>query len=729
MKRTLAILALVLALPAADSRAALPQQSGTVDLRTAPQGRVDGTGTTVVLSGPVTGMADMSGDGRGEVAALYTEGGKSALAIVFGAEGLAATVPPTGTGFGGFRIKSATNLAQVADAGDVNGDGRSDVIIGTGCSGSPGKAWVVFGRAGTADVDLDAATFGGFLVTGGSSTCMGRSVAGAGDVNADGLADVIVGDSTHNTNDGRAIVVLGRKVETAVDANALGTQGFQIVGPNAEDGFGGTWVAGLGDVNGDGQSDVGMSAPLVDDNVGSHLPGDIGAVFVVFGRPVPNPITVNTDTLNPSGDTSGFRVEGPHEAANLRTMAKAGDVNGDGKGDIALGTVFDDRGAGNAGSVSVLFGKADANEVNLASLGDRGYLFQSKTPNDNLGAEVSGTGTDLNGDRIADILGGAPFSDPQGRTDAGQAFALFGRNAASTTAIDVGTLGGNGIRFDGPREFIQNQQSTATVGDEHRTGIADVNGDGRADVIVGVAGGSASGGQTVPGTAMVLYGYGTPAFSCPATASLPAGVPAAAVKPTVAERTGTPSFSIAPAPPAGLSFDGATGTLSGTPTAAGSTSHTVTMNDLAGTATKPVAINIAAPPITIGVSGPPKLTKLRATSKRFRVGKRGTAITGAKRAPFGTTIKFTLSEPATVRFRITCVKPKGAKLKKACKTLAKKNTITRKVATAGPTVFNFTGRVGTKPLPIASFAMTVVATDSEKLSTPIQTIKFKVVRR
>jgi hypothetical protein len=122
-------------------------------------------------------------------------------------------------------------------------------------------------------------------------------------------------------------------------------------------------------------------------------------------------------------------------------------------------------------------------------------------------------------------------------------------------------------------------------------GGADVNGDGRPDVLLGA---------TSAGKLRVLFGFGTPVVSYPATASGTVGQALAAVSPSGIKRTGVASFAIAPALPAGLAIDPATGVISGTPTSASAAAdYTVTMTDLAGSATAPINLKVDA------VVGPP----------------------------------------------------------------------------------------------------------------------------
>ena len=176
------------------------------------------------------------------------------LAQVLVADGLTSTVQTTAlppielsaiaAGNGGFVINGQCTGDQsgwsVASAGDVNGDGLADLIVGApktdpAGSSSAGRSYVVFGTSGSMAVDLSAiaAGSGGFVING---QCLndysGWSVAGAGDVNGDGLADLIVGAPFSSAEAGRSYVVFGNTAGMAVDLSAVaaGSGGFVIKG-------------------------------------------------------------------------------------------------------------------------------------------------------------------------------------------------------------------------------------------------------------------------------------------------------------------------------------------------------------------------------------------------------------------------------------------------------------------------------------------------------------------
>jgi hypothetical protein len=150
---------------------------------------------------------------------------------------------------------------SVSSAGDVNGDGLADLIVGTYESS---RSYVVFGQTGTTAVDLSSLISGsstaGFVIYGQSAgDTSGYSVSSAGDVNGDGLEDLIVGahlsDPTTGTDAGRSYVVFGQTGTTGVELSSLtsgsGTAGFVINGQAAGDASGQS-VSSAGDVNGDG---------------------------------------------------------------------------------------------------------------------------------------------------------------------------------------------------------------------------------------------------------------------------------------------------------------------------------------------------------------------------------------------------------------------------------------------------------------------------------------------
>lgn len=253
-------------------------------------------------------------------------------------------------GTGGFVIKgvSASNYAgwDVSDAGDVNGDGITDMIVSAPnddpIGSYSGATIVVFGKGGPTPVELSnvEAGVGCFVINGISAYDeAGRSVSAAGDVNGDGLDDVIIGtevDDTNGSRSGAAFVVFGKADGTAVELSnvAAGTGGFVINGSSAYDSLGGS-VGGGGDINGDGLDDV---------IVGAHFfrPDGVsfdGAAFVVFGKTDGTAL----EASDIAGGTGGFAIFGVDDSDYTGySVDHAGDVNGDGLDDVIVGAQSDD---------------------------------------------------------------------------------------------------------------------------------------------------------------------------------------------------------------------------------------------------------------------------------------------------------------------------------------------------------------------------------------------------
>ena len=387
---------------------------------------------------------------------------------------------------------------SVASAGDVNGDGFADLIIGAlradpGGDDEAGASYVVFGRASGFATSLDLATLdgtNGFRLDGiDAFDRSGASVASAGDVNGDGFADILIGayggDPGGDSDSGESYVVFGKASGFAVslDLAALdGTNGFRLDGIDADDRSGFS-VASAGDVNGDGFGDIMIGAFLADNAAGES--------YVVFGKASGFAASVDLAALD---GTNGFRLDDidAHDRSGF-SVASAGDVNGDGFADILVGAPDGDSYAGES---YVLFGKASgfASAINLATLdGTNGFRLDGIDAHDHSGSSVSSAG-DVNGDGFADILVGAPGGDSY----AGESYVVFGKAAGFASAINLATLDGtNGFRLDGIDADDQSGFSVASAGD--------VNGDGFADVIIG-AFGADPGGDGVAGESYVVFG-------------------------------------------------------------------------------------------------------------------------------------------------------------------------------------------------------------------------------
>jgi hypothetical protein len=422
--------------------------------------------------------------------------------------GLGTLTGSDGFGLAGTALSDGAGVF-VKGAGDVNGDGFADVIVGApAASQNPndvrGAAYVVFGKAGGFDPNLSLAALdgtNGFRIVGAAPGDQLGAVSGAGDVNGDGLADVIVGaslaDQSPNDSRGAAYIIFGKRsyVQSATPgftfalAALNSADGITLLGARDGDNTGFA-VSGAGDVNGDGLGDVIVGAPAT-----AQSPA--GRAYIVFGRHD----LVRTIPLDALDGLSGVRFS-TNSGQVGDSVGAAGDVNGDGFGDVIIG-------GRTTNSAFVVFGKSSFASVSTPGVefvltdlnGLDGFQLTGVNPDDRAGGSVSGAG-DVNGDGLADLIVGAARAEEAGQPvndNNGAAYVIFGKTAFASTAtpgfaLALGSLNGSdGFRLTG----VATGDGLSSVG-----AAGDVNGDGFADLIVG-----ATGADTFAGAAYVVFGH------------------------------------------------------------------------------------------------------------------------------------------------------------------------------------------------------------------------------
>jgi hypothetical protein len=406
--------------------------------------------------------------------------------VVFGkADTDRVSLADVAQGTGGFTMDGEAEYAHsglsVSGAGDVNGDGIPDLIVGA-LGADPngiysGRTYVVFGKANADAVSLAdvAQGTGGFALDGEIAySHSGCSVAGIGDINGDGLDDVIVGssfDTLSGSSIGRAYVVFGKADTQAVALAdiAQGGGGFALDGEDGRD-YAGQSVAGAGDVNGDGVLDMVVGAPRSDAS-GPWA----GRSYVVFGK-ADNEIVLLADVAQGIG---GFAMDGEAENDHSgQAVSAAGDVNGDGLADVIVGAPSADANGNGSGRIYVVFGRSDTTLVPLADVvqGIGGFALDGEEYANRAGHSVSGAG-DINGDGLADVVVGAPTASPSDIEDAGRIYVVFGKTDTEAILLSDVAQGIGGFVLNG--EAVGDQAGSSV------RGATDVNNDGVPDLVVG----------------------------------------------------------------------------------------------------------------------------------------------------------------------------------------------------------------------------------------------------
>jgi len=457
--------------------ASLPSGGGTIDLEDADYGFV-GYWADNYAGFAVAGGGDVDGDGLSDILvgaygrdAGGTDAGETYLILAADLAGYGTNKISLGDVPVSFAGQSADDYSgwAVSFAGDVDGDGLDDILIGAPeYHSSYGRAYLVYGATvRLLDDQMDLADADRVFDGEANNDYCGASVAAAGDVDGDGRDDILIGaylNDDNGTTAGKAYLQTGASILFAEDTIDLGTNCFDFLG-ETDHSSAGYALAGIGDMNQDGFDDI---------MIGSHGTDPKGKTYVIFGGS-------DHHRIEP---ILRFHTKVEHSYVGT-SVASAGDVDGDGLADSLIGAPGSSY-YGTVGRAALVYGETMLDLIDdkmsfesVTDIGDADIIFNGSSDSSRCGESVASAG-DVDSDGLSDVLVGAPGVDKaylflatslagmSGEVDADSDadYTFYGSDNAGSAVAGVGDVDGDGY-------------------DDVLIAADDMDGDGLADILIG----------------------------------------------------------------------------------------------------------------------------------------------------------------------------------------------------------------------------------------------------
>jgi len=407
-----------------------------------------------------------------------------------------------------FGAQVADKMGQAIAAGDFDGDGVEDILIGADEADGPGngrpaagEAYIIFGSPTLGSVvDLASGGAGVTILGADNSDHLGEDVLATGDFNDDGYADAAVatryadGPGNIRPDAGEVYIIFGSAGISGTVDIASGQQDVTIYGADAGDRLASSIAAG--DVNGDGIDDIVLGTWEGDGPANARSRG--GEAYVIFGSPALDGVI---DLAEGSEDVT---IYGAEAGDRLGFSVVSGDFGGDATDDILLTAQWGD-GPGNArplaGEAYVIFGSSELSGAIDVAASQQDFTIYGVGLQDEIGSAAAG---DLNGDGTDDIvvvasLANGPLED---RPMAGEAYVVLGP-VAQDGVVDV-ALSEQDLTIYGVDIYDKLAENVYSVT------VGDFNGDGLKDILLGsILGDGPANGRNLSGEAYVIFGQPT----------------------------------------------------------------------------------------------------------------------------------------------------------------------------------------------------------------------------